>query len=66
MGYTVFVRMLLKMMIMSYELKRDEDRIVAAHVSVPIRQSHGTTQHNKRFKAVIIRTEFELVQQQEA
>jgi len=47
------------MMIMSYELKRAEDRIVAAHVSVPVKQSHGTTKHNKRFKTVNIHPEFE-------
>lgn len=62
MGYTVFVRMLMNMMIMSYELKGADNRIVAAHVSVPIRLSHGTTKHNKRYKTANIHPEFEPVQ----
>jgi len=52
----------MNMMIMSYELKGAEDRIVAAHVSVTIRQSHGTTKHNKRFKTANTYPEFEPVQ----
>jgi len=35
-------------------MKGADDRIVAARVGVPIRQSHGTTKHNKRFKTANI------------